>query len=279
LCAAAFALYGEEFCEFLLQSGKIDVTIVFAMDRRKFCTTFAGATHSHFFRHPTHQSDSPFQEARMSKPSSSVAPKIPVGILVSDAPKPPRPAPRAAVKRTSAPERAVPWLCIAVGGTMLWVLIVAVVGVFNLVLDRPQPEPTTLATNPPVVAPVVLPAPLPRPEEFPGEEPPIEPAPAPGIREPILLRPIRQPFIEDVALPVEVIPEPQAPPPVPAPPAPPLKRPRKLVDTKVYANCDDVGTDILFMKDPIAAFQRAKAEKKQVFMVHLSGNLEDPGCT
>jgi hypothetical protein len=33
------------------------------------------------------------------------------------------------------------------------------------------------------------------------------------------------------------------------------------------------------MKSPPDAFVKARAEKKLVFFVHLSGNLEDPGFT
>ena len=43
--------------------------------------------------------------------------------------------------------------------------------------------------------------------------------------------------------------------------------------------CARIGTQVKFMKDPPDAFRRARAEKKMVFMVHLSGNLEDPEFT
>ena len=217
----------------------------------------------------------------MSKPISPRAPTIPVGILVSAALKPSKPQRPALAKKPSAPERPVPWLWIAASGSILWVLIVAVVGMCSMVQDRPQPrhESSTLASNPPVVAPVVLPAPLPLLDEGPGGERGSEPAPVPGIEHPvILLPPNRLPPVDYMPMPIEITPEPPAP-PVPAPPAPPLKRPRQLVDTKVYANCEDIGSDVLFVRNPIDAFKRAKAEKKILFMVHLSGNLEDPGCT
>ena len=46
-----------------------------------------------------------------------------------------------------------------------------------------------------------------------------------------------------------------------------------------FVECARIGTDVRFMKDPAVAFQRAREEKKMVFMVHLSGNLEDKEFT
>jgi len=63
----------------------------------------------------------------------------------------------------------------------------------------------------------------------------------------------------------------------PVAPAPQVKH--KDLDLKVFANCEQIGTNVLFVKEPPQAFLRAKDEKKMVFMVHLSGNLEDPGFT
>ena len=50
-------------------------------------------------------------------------------------------------------------------------------------------------------------------------------------------------------------------------------RPDELVE------CARIGTDVQFMKDPVAAFKRAREERKMVFMMHLSGNLEDKDFT
>ena len=44
-------------------------------------------------------------------------------------------------------------------------------------------------------------------------------------------------------------------------------------------DCAQIGTNVRFMKEPAAAFQKARAEKKMVFMVHLSGDLEDKDFT
>jgi hypothetical protein len=51
------------------------------------------------------------------------------------------------------------------------------------------------------------------------------------------------------------------------------------IDRKLYADCGQIGSNILFMRDPPDAFQLARAEKKLVFVIHLSGNLEDKEFT
>ena len=48
---------------------------------------------------------------------------------------------------------------------------------------------------------------------------------------------------------------------------------------KEFVDCELIKVNVLFMKEPAAAFQRAQAEKKTVFIVHLSGNLEDKEFT
>jgi hypothetical protein len=52
-----------------------------------------------------------------------------------------------------------------------------------------------------------------------------------------------------------------------------------VADNRLFADCQQIGTNVKFMRDPPEAFKRAKAEKKMVFMVHLSGNLEDKEFT
>jgi hypothetical protein len=58
-----------------------------------------------------------------------------------------------------------------------------------------------------------------------------------------------------------------------------VKPDKKPVDLNVYADCQQIGTDVLFMKNPPDAFKQARADKKMVFIVHLSGNLEDKDFT
>ena len=51
------------------------------------------------------------------------------------------------------------------------------------------------------------------------------------------------------------------------------------VDLTVYASCKQIGSNVRFVRNPVDAFQQAKAEKKMVFIAHLSGNLEDRELT
>jgi hypothetical protein len=51
-----------------------------------------------------------------------------------------------------------------------------------------------------------------------------------------------------------------------------LPRPGRLDE---FVECARIKTDVRFMKEPADAFKRAREEKKLVFMMHLSGNLED----
>jgi hypothetical protein len=46
-----------------------------------------------------------------------------------------------------------------------------------------------------------------------------------------------------------------------------------------FVDCAAIGTDVKFMKEPTEAFARARAERKLVFVMHLSGNLEDKDFT
>jgi hypothetical protein len=80
---------------------------------------------------------------------------------------------------------------------------------------------------------------------------------------------------------VEIIQEAPAPVKAAAAPAPvlPGAARNKDIDLNLFANCQQIGTDVLFVKDPPKAFLKAKDEKRMVCMVHLSGNLEDPGFT
>lgn len=46
-----------------------------------------------------------------------------------------------------------------------------------------------------------------------------------------------------------------------------------------FVDCAAIGTDVKFMKEPTEAFARARTERKLVFVMHLSGNLEDKEFT
>ncbi len=226
----------------------------------------------------------------MSKPVAESAPPIPTGILVSVSGLPSkteRPAPkRKVVPRVRA--RQVPWLWLVSGGSAAWALLILAIGLSTAAPERPQPsEPAPVLTPlahvtpapvddytilpkeivppegvDPIAPPEPAPAPLPL---FPAENMP-EPPMEPGV--PIAPEP---PRVEEPNVPVEVEP---VKPTLPKPPPP-----RKDVDLRLFASCEQIGTNILFMKDPPEAFKRARAEKKLVFMVHLSGNLEDKEFT
>ena len=43
--------------------------------------------------------------------------------------------------------------------------------------------------------------------------------------------------------------------------------------------CDSHGTSVEFEETPTEAAQQAKKEEKLVFVLHVSGNFEDPGFT
>ena len=48
---------------------------------------------------------------------------------------------------------------------------------------------------------------------------------------------------------------------------------------KADGSCGSFGTSVEFVDTPSAAAQRAKKEQKLVFVLHVSGNFEDPRFT
>ncbi len=145
----------------------------------------------------------------MSRPNSSDS--YPNAILVKKEPQ--------ARKASSATQ--LPWMYIAIGGGIAWVLVVLLV----LAVSSIQ-----------------------------------------GVRP-----------IEEEALPIPAIrPQAAAAPKAAEPAAPQELKPLEKED---FVDCAQIGTEVRFLKDPAAAFQRAAAEKKMVFMMHLSGNLEDKDFT
>jgi hypothetical protein len=61
----------------------------------------------------------------------------------------------------------------------------------------------------------------------------------------------------------------------PAPPTPPPPPP----DKKTEGTCSTFGTTIEFVDSPSDAAKQAKKEGKLVFVLHVSGNFEDPRFT
>ena len=70
---------------------------------------------------------------------------------------------------------------------------------------------------------------------------------------------------------------PAVPPPV-TPAAKPAK-PIKPAPKKEEASCGDCGTSVEFADTPVEAAAKAKKEQKLVFVLHVSGNFEDPRFT
>ena len=201
----------------------------------------------------------------MSDQSSS-GKRIPQGILVASkvAKKAECPAPTKRGRDGSA--RQIPWMWIAAGGSIAWVVIVVVIALLTLGQERAteeaRPLPKPLAVDGGMAeAPVKVRAVDILPDNIPDPAP--QPLPAPK-----LVRPERI-VKDDAPPPFDILPEDMKP----------AKPARKVVDLKVYQDCQQIGCDVLFVRDTVDAFRRASEEKKMVFMVHLSGNMEDPDFT
>jgi hypothetical protein len=224
----------------------------------------------------------------MSNPDAPLVQPIPTGILVS-APSKNCSAKKPAPKRKAtprAPASQIPWLWIVTFGSVVWSALILTIG-----LCTGQSEPSQPAEPRPAFEPVAVAVPSAKPA---GEEPAdnlvVESDPLPIVEAPKL--PIRgmgvarhdtvPPAIRFEPVLAEETPLLSQPEPPnlrkaqKAQPRPPL---RKDIDLNVFASCEQIGTNILFMKDPTEAFRKAREEKKLVFMVHLSGNLEDKEFT
>jgi hypothetical protein len=199
---------------------------------------------------------------------------IPMGILVPASNQPTK-TQRPAPKRPSASaDRQIPWLYIAVGGSAAWVIAIVTIA-FCASGQEPPPAPGPLFVqnnpggnelNPNAPKGFVAPA----IDEFRGADPePKKAAPPKLARQ----APPRQ---EDVPPPIDLN-FPEDGKPAVAVEAP--LKPKNLVDTNIFANCEQIGSNILFHKNPPDAFDEARKQKKIVFMVHLSGNLEDKDFT
>jgi hypothetical protein len=216
------------------------------------------------------------------EPGSSGTQPIPTGILVS-APSKVCPAKKPTLKRIAAPRAPasqIPWLWIVTVGSIAWAAFILTIG-----LSTAQGEPSQPAEPRPAFELVAVAAPSPQPaaqepiEELVERNPlPIAEAPKLPMRAVGVARndPVPPAILFEPDL-VEVKParswaESNAQQAQPAPL-------RKDIDLNVFASCEQIGTNMLFMKDPTDAFKKARAENKLVFMVHLSGNLEDKEFT
>lgn len=168
--------------------------------------------------------------------------------------------------------RVIDWRTVAVAGLPMWALVVAVVlwqkltppAVARLPFDPPpasvpQPPPTEPA-KPAVVA--VKP---PEPRET---LPPPHPADdAVAKLDPEVVRAVND---GGKAL-LQALLAPRPAEPVPAAPA--EKKP------PVPDGCKTYDTALFFVKNMAEAEKRAKADDKLVLVLHLSGNIDDPGFT
>lgn len=169
------------------------------------------------------------------------------------------------------------WLYIAGAGSAVWVSLMVVLAVYG---SRPALE------QPGAPAPALEPIAAGTSASVP---PPTKPAGAESSAKPALVESLKLPKRDtQVAREAKSSPELKTEPElVKVEEAKPQAAKRiksqqpapKDLDLAVFANCKEIGTNVLFVKNPPDAFKRAKAENKMVFMVHLSGNLEDPGFT
>ena len=220
----------------------------------------------------------------MSKTDAFSAHTIPTGILVGvsgAACKPERPV----LKRKVGPRtraRQVPWLWIVTGSSAAWALLILAIALCtptHKISPRGEPQAKAQPSASVTTAPASAPKPMVR-ENAKAElaAKPIAEAPMPALAESLEVRiDIAAPAIPISPVMVETIAADEMKPQEPKVALAPSPLERR--DISPFASCERIGTNILFMKDPPEAFKRAKAENKLVFMVHLSGNLEDPGFT
>jgi len=65
----------------------------------------------------------------------------------------------------------------------------------------------------------------------------------------------------------------------PAVPPQPLTKPAPKTIEKTEGTCGAFGTSVEFAESPQEAAKQAKKEQKLVFVLHVSGNFEDPRFT
>jgi hypothetical protein len=159
----------------------------------------------------------------------------------------------------------VDWRTVVVAGLPMWGLVVGVVAWHKLTPRAVAvPTPAPVEPTPPVEvakAPEVLPPPRPADEPVRKLDPEVAKALADGGK--VLLATLfagkadEDPPLVDIPQPVAA-----------------EKKPIKLPD-----GCKTYDTAIHFVKNLETAQKRAKADGRLVFVLHLSGNIEDPGFT
>jgi hypothetical protein len=168
----------------------------------------------------------------MSNSNSSDKSSVPTAILVAR-----RAAPKPAPKSKPVFDINIPWIKVAIGGTIGFQAVLAVMALFYLARGERQQFDDDFLDRQPVK---------------------VEKALA-KVEKPIVEAKEEEPKAKVVAKNDDFEDAP-------------------LINDDIV-ECARIGTDVRFMKDPAAAFLRARAEKKMVFIVHLSGNLEDKEFT
>jgi hypothetical protein len=150
--------------------------------------------------------------------------------------------------------KLIDWRLVAAVGLPLWAFVFGMIVAWKPVAVSPPP----VVVEPPAVVVVELP---PEPPPPPAVPPPVEEAPPPRVVVP-----------EPVVLTVPVV--------VPA--AATAEPEFKLPDAEVAAapdRCKTFDTRIRFHAGLPEAAEEAKASKKLLFVLHISGHFDDPGFT
>lgn len=132
----------------------------------------------------------------------------------------------------------------------------------------PPIEPTIVMAATPVAATFPAAAPRPIPQAPPSPEPPPAPRnvlpPLPAVERPSIQPPVDK-ILEDIE-PIKVK-------------APPLALPAEPAELQTLPIVESFGTAVHFVRSPQVANRQAQAEDKLAFILHVSGNFEDPGFT
>jgi hypothetical protein len=144
--------------------------------------------------------------------------------------------------RKVLPGPDIPWVKIGIGGAVAWALVTVFVGMYFLAQGDRQQIDDAGGQPPPPVRQIV--------DRGPG--------PGPGVAKPapVAAKAMEVPNLDGAD-----------------------DGPALGLDKIDFVDCKRIETQVRFMKDPTDAFKRAKAEKKLVFVMHLSGNLEDKEFT
>jgi hypothetical protein len=250
----------------------------------------------------------------MSNPNAVPMRAIPTGILVSPRPKV-CPCERPAPRRKIAPggrARQVPWLWVVTGASVAWAAVVLTIGLCAEFREPARSSETQASVE---LIDASAPAPKRAIQEFPVERKASETEivseprptlatprlPATDVKEAAVAQLVESQRVEAPKLPfreVQLVRNDDMPPVLPidpeiektivrekaTPQAPqgekaPARPAFNDLNPSILASCAQVGTGVNLMKDPTEAFKKARAENKLVFMINLSGNLEDQEFT